>query len=131
MRHKRIYIRVSEKELEGIEEKAKRYGMDKSSFIRMMALQGEMKISPTINTKEDIKMKKTMKIHWKHEGRKYTGYATWYENSSDKYISFTSDDGHRVFDQVDANECYPGITLADIWQDIVDRGGDITNFELK
>lgn len=81
--------------------------------------------------REETQMGKTMKIHWKHEDQLYTGYAAWIEDNNDKYISFTADDSHKVFDRVDAEECASGITLADIWQDIVDRNGDVTNFELK
>lgn len=43
MRNKNIRIRVSEKEMEQIKEKAKKAGLSVSEFLRTLAIYGEVK----------------------------------------------------------------------------------------
>ncbi|MCR6545475.1 hypothetical protein [Dehalobacterium formicoaceticum] len=78
-----------------------------------------------------IQVDKTMNIYWENEGQKYTGVAHWYEDLTEKHISFTSDDGQQVLDRIDFEDCAIGVMLEDIWQDITDRKGDVTDFDLK
>lgn len=73
-----------------------------------------------------------MPIYWAHDGEVYTGVAVFEAGSSIRFISGTTGD---AFDCVENDEPDAGITLDDIWSDLLsqrDETGrlDVTDIQL-
>ena len=74
----------------------------------------------------------TCPIYWTHEGKSYTGTASYVVG---KVIELTSDDDNYTFDSVYDYDCADGITLDDIWSDLMAQRDDdgrlnVTDIEL-